>query len=171
MGEQNTKDPEMEELFTHIQRLLVEKTSKQIQTYNKEQDVPQQQETQSTLLQDELQPSPPVYDTTEIHSIQTIDSTPPENLTTPLLQTSFVPTEETTTICDICHKKMTLGKNLSGLIVQNQFFACEHCCTTISHNDLFQWTKSKMTTPNTVRPIGLWLTQEKNKNTSIRFRK
>ena len=172
MDEQNTKDPELEELFIHIQQLLAEKTNKQQQvTTAQTPNAPQQQEAPPTLFQGEPQPSPPMDARTEVNNIQIIETTPPETLVTFLQQTSFVPTEETTGICDICHEEITLGKNLSGLVIQNQFFACEHCCKTLAHNDLLQWTKSKMITSNTVRPIGLRLTQEKNKNTSMRFRK
>jgi myosin heavy subunit len=71
-------------------------------------------------------------------------------------------------VCDICGEEIMLEKNLSGLVVGGNVFACEKCCTDSSKEDLSDWTKSKMKKPGDVRPIGLWLTQEKNKQRSIR---
>ncbi len=78
--------------------------------------------------------------------------------------------EESIRTCDLCKKDFILGKNLSGLVVENTFFACEECCSKTQHNDMLRWTKSKMTKHNTVRPIGVWLTQEKNKSKTLLFK-
>ncbi|MEM0467086.1 MAG: hypothetical protein QXX20_05770 [Candidatus Thermoplasmatota archaeon] len=79
-------------------------------------------------------------------------------------------TEQSIVFCDLCKKEMQLGRNLSGLIVENTFFACEECCTKTPHNDMVKWAQSKMLNKNTVRPIGLWLTQETNKQKTILFK-
>ncbi len=71
-------------------------------------------------------------------------------------------------VCDICGEEIELEKNLSGLVVAEKFFACETCCKESSKENLSDWTKSKMGKPSDIRPIGLWLTQEKNKQRSIR---
>jgi hypothetical protein len=76
-------------------------------------------------------------------------------------------TDNSIETCDICKQDIVLGKNLSGLVVNDSFFACETCCQKTPHNDLLNWTKSKISTSNTVRPIGLWLTQEKNKERTV----
>jgi len=73
--------------------------------------------------------------------------------------------------CDLCGEQIEFEKNLSGLTIAGNFFACEKCCINSSHEDLFNWAKSKMNSPAEVRPIGLWVIQEKNKNKSILFKK
>ena len=75
------------------------------------------------------------------------------------------------TTCDICKKDIILGKNLSGLVVEEQFFACESCCINSTNNELFKWTKQRMKTPSGVRPIGIWITQKSSENRSVLFRK
>ena len=66
-------------------------------------------------------------------------------------------------ICDICNSDIDLEKNLSGLVVGGEFFACESCCKNSSNEELTNWTKSKMKTSSDFQPIGLWVTREKNK--------
>ena len=78
---------------------------------------------------------------------------------------------DSTGICDLCKQEIFFEKNLSGLVVGDKFFACEECCKTSSKEDLINWTRSRMIKPYDVRPMGLWITQEKNKVKSIPFRK
>jgi hypothetical protein len=66
--------------------------------------------------------------------------------------------------CDICSNRMILGKNLSGLVINDHFFACESCCKSISKTDLMDWTKSRMQHPGRVRSIGIWVTEQITKN-------
>lgn len=73
-------------------------------------------------------------------------------------------TDDSMVTCDVCEKDMVLGKNLSGLVVSNEFFACEHCCQNLSKEELLEWTKSKMIATNDVRPIGLWVIQQQGEN-------
>ncbi len=73
-------------------------------------------------------------------------------------------TDESTVICDVCEKDIVLGKNLSGLVVADEFFACEHCCQHLSKEELMDWTKSKMASTPDVRPIGLWVIQQQREN-------
>ena len=65
--------------------------------------------------------------------------------------------------CDLCHQEIILGKNLSGLVIGNRYFACESCCQHKPRQDIVEWTRSRMSTGHILRPIGLWLTEEKNK--------
>ena len=66
--------------------------------------------------------------------------------------------------CDICSTPMILGRNLSGLVVDDHFFACESCCKNISKTKLVDWTKSRMQRPGKVRSIGIWVTEHINKH-------
>lgn len=65
--------------------------------------------------------------------------------------------------CNLCNNDIELEKNLSGLVVGGEFFACESCCKNSSNEDLTNWTKSKMKDSSDFQPIGLWVTREKNK--------
>jgi len=69
--------------------------------------------------------------------------------------------------CDLCKNEIEFKYNLSGLVVADEFFACEDCCQTLPKNEIFDWTKSKMLKPGDVRPIALWITEEKNKGHGI----
>jgi len=73
--------------------------------------------------------------------------------------------------CDICKRVIVFEKNLSGLVISDEFFACEDCCKNTSKDELAEWTKSRMTKPADVRPIGIWLTQEQNKDRTTIFKK
>jgi hypothetical protein len=79
--------------------------------------------------------------------------------------------EDSHATCDLCKKDIILGKNLSGLVVDEKFFACESCCINSTNTELFNWTKQKMQSPSGVRPIGVWITQKNSKYKSILFRK
>ena len=71
--------------------------------------------------------------------------------------------DDTTGTCDMCGKQMIFEHNLSGLVIYGKFFACEKCCQDASKDELNNWTESKMASPKDVKPIALWLMQEKNK--------
>lgn len=73
-------------------------------------------------------------------------------------------TDDSTVTCDFCNSDIVLGKNLSGLVVADEFFACEKCCQNIPKEDLMEWTKSKMVSASDVRPIGLWVIQQQSSN-------
>ncbi len=73
--------------------------------------------------------------------------------------------------CDLCKETIEFENNLSGLTIGGNFFACENCCKDFSKEELTSWTKSKMKSPSEVRPIGLWVIQEKNKDRSVLSKK
>lgn len=73
-------------------------------------------------------------------------------------------TDGSTVPCDVCEKEIILGKNLSGLVVSDEFFACEHCCQELSKDELMEWTRSKMVSSTGVRPIGLWVIEQQREN-------
>lgn len=73
--------------------------------------------------------------------------------------------------CDLCGETIEFEDNLSGLTIAGNFFACEKCCKNNSKEELTLWTKSKMNSPSEVRPIGLWVIQEKNKDRKMLSKK
>lgn len=79
--------------------------------------------------------------------------------------------EQSKSICDICKNEIVLGKHLSGLVIDDHYFACETCCQNSTNNELLNWSKSRMNNPSNFSSIGLWLTQNKTKNRTILFKK
>lgn len=73
-------------------------------------------------------------------------------------------TDESKVKCDVCENEIVLGKNLSGLVIANEFFACETCCQNLSREELMEWTQSKMVSPGDVRPIGLWVIEQQRQS-------
>jgi hypothetical protein len=70
--------------------------------------------------------------------------------------------------CDFCGKEIVFVENLSGLVIHGEFFTCEKCCKDASKEDLDAWTKSKEANSEDVKPIALWLMQEKHRTTLFR---
>ncbi len=66
-------------------------------------------------------------------------------------------------ICDLCSSVFIFEENPSGLVINEEFFVCEKCCKESTKEDLENWTKSKMISPNEVKPIALWLMEKNNK--------
>jgi len=66
--------------------------------------------------------------------------------------------------CSICSKKISLSKNQSGLVFQDEFFICEKCCSDHSEEEITKWTKNIMQNPENGMPIALWLIHEQNKD-------
>ena len=71
--------------------------------------------------------------------------------------------EENIGVCDLCLSNINFEDNLSGLVINGEFFACEKCCKESSKEDLENWTNSKMISPDEVKPIALWLMEKNNK--------
>lgn len=67
-------------------------------------------------------------------------------------------------VCDICGNDVIPEENLAGLAISGRHFVCERCCQEASKDKLDSWTESKMTKPGDVKPIALWLMEEKNKS-------
>ena len=67
-------------------------------------------------------------------------------------------------VCDLCGENIVPEENLAGLVISERNFACEKCCQELSKDKLSSWTESKMTKPGDVKPIALWLMEEKNKS-------
>jgi len=67
-------------------------------------------------------------------------------------------------VCDICGNDVIPEENLAGLAILGRHFACERCCQEASKDKLNSWTESKMTKSGDVKPIVLWLMEQKNKS-------
>ncbi len=172
MAKKPNDDPALQEIFSHIEQLLVSKTESKPSIKNI--DLP-------ALNPIELYPTSTSAEKKHLSSSseQRDENTSPLPLTNQTITEISTMKHHTTVswnddsfgVCDLCHRDIQLGKNLSGLVVENQYFACEECCRNTPNVELMNWTKSRMHTSNSIRPISLWLTREKTKNTSVLFRK
>ena len=69
--------------------------------------------------------------------------------------------------CMKCNQKITLNKHLSGLVFEDKNFLCEDCCKNYSEEDISNWTKTIMQSPQNGMPIALWLIHEQNKDKTM----
>jgi hypothetical protein len=69
--------------------------------------------------------------------------------------------------CVKCSRKISLDKNLYGLVFNDEIFLCENCCNKQSDKDLMNWTKTTMHSPQSGMPIAIWLIHEQNRNKII----
>ena len=69
--------------------------------------------------------------------------------------------------CSICSRIISLSKNSSGLVFNDEHFVCEDCCIDHSEEDMVEWTKSIMQSPQSGMPIALWLIHEQNKDKTM----
>jgi len=74
---------------------------------------------------------------------------------------------KTSGICDLCGQDIIFDENLSGLVLFNIFFACEECCKDASNDVLNSWIETRNAKAEDVKPIALWLMQEKHKTRLI----
>ncbi len=66
--------------------------------------------------------------------------------------------------CSICSQEISLNENPSGLVFNDEHFVCEDCCSSHSEEDIMNWTRSIMQSPESGMPIALWLIHEQNKD-------
>jgi hypothetical protein len=153
MIKESQRDTDLKEIFSHIEQLKLER--EQVADFQKE----------------ELEPVEIIKDNGGITAGE-LDNIPPEDIFE-IVRPADEFSEKTVSkmkvdvnsagTCDICRQKIDFEKNLSGLVIQDSFFACEKCCQDVSKDELNNWTESKMASPKDVKPIALWLMQEKNK--------
>jgi hypothetical protein len=74
---------------------------------------------------------------------------------------------KTSSICDLCGQDIVVDENLSGLVLLNRFFACEECCKDATNDTLNSWIETRKAKSDDVKPIALWLMQEKHKTRLI----
>jgi len=67
-------------------------------------------------------------------------------------------------ICSICKNTFHLHDHKFGLVFDDKFFVCEDCCNSNSEEEIIEWTKTTMQSPQNGMPIALWLIHEQNKD-------
>jgi hypothetical protein len=148
------KDEDLEEIFLHVQQLKEEQN--QLRGVNQGDlepiDVIKDNigQTAGEISADEISQE----DVFEI--IGPVDEDTLDPITKMLSGTSG--------ICDMCGKEIVFEENLSGLVIYGRFFTCEKCCQEASKDALNTWSKSRLADAEDVRPIALWLMQEKDKD-------
>jgi hypothetical protein len=156
MGGVSMDQTEIDEIIAHIHELR-KGTSKQQEPIQKKEPEPVTDDISENLSDDDE-----TFD-----DETTSDLTNPDQVNVTMMKPEIVGwTDSSKVTCDLCHSEIVLGKNLSGLVVDDEFFACEHCCQTLTRTELMDWTKSKMVSANSVRPIGLWVIEQQNENKS-----
>ncbi len=162
MLEESKRDKDIEEIFLHVKQIKAE----QYKLENKRED-----ELDSIKINEE-------YTKQTLEEIS-LDNIPPEDvfeIVEPANEFSNEAGESleeavskmkvdigTMGTCDFCKQEIIFEQNLSGLVIRNRFFTCEKCCQDASKDELMKWTKSKMANSKEVRPIALWLMQNKNR--------
>ena len=153
MPKDSQRNIDLKEIFSHIEQLKLER--QQIEDIKKE----------------DLKPIYIIKDNIGITAGK-LENIPPEDIFK-IVSLVEEDSEEPITVmkadansrgkCDICGKKIKFEKNLSGLIIHERYFACRKCCNKSSKEELNIWTELKKASPKEVKPIALWLMQEKNK--------
>lgn len=151
------KEKDLDEIFSHVQRL------------KEEQDI-------LDTKPDEVDAYDVIQDNIGVKagelSEEKIDPDDLFEIVGPVEEETDNVNEEKTTliktdsgVCDLCGQTFLLEENLAGLIINSEFFACEKCCQNASREDIEEWCNSRMKESHNVQPIALWLMQEKNKTT------
>jgi hypothetical protein len=162
MKDKVQRDIDLEEIFSHVQRIKEEQITI---VENRQVDLEPLEiiKEQTEVIAGDLN----IYnikpeDIFEI--VEEIKQTPNENLFSIGNLTKEI--DEgigSVGICDICHKGMLFERNLSGLVIQGKFFACEECCQDATKELLDFWAHSKNVKPEDIRPIAFWLMEKENK--------
>jgi hypothetical protein len=166
MREKLAMNEDLEEIFSHIQKLRKEQ--------NFSDELKQEKLEPLKIIKDSKKHIAGDLNIEDISSedvfeiIGEIEKTPNENLISiGNLSTNINEEPGSIGVCDICHKGMLFERNLAGLIIDNKFFACEKCCVDATKEDLDIWTHSKNAKPEDVRPIAFWLMEKENKTRLI----
>ncbi len=166
MSEENNKDVEIEEIFSHIRKMMKNDSSEQKEEEKTVEVTEEEKPDNEKIVVEENIIS--VDKEPVIESIVTDEPVaqdiPEETIST--VMSSWEKNGSLFGICDLCKKEIELESNLSGLIVDETFFACESCCSNTPKEKLISWTNTKMTSKNNLRPIGLWLVDKQNKDIS-----
>ena len=155
MDEQNQKDNELNEIFSHIKQLKAEQLNndeinqdefESIKTMKKEIEISKEENFYKGI---------PPEDIFKILK--------PEDLTRENLSIMKVDVRSLG-ICDICGRDIIFNNNLSGLTIRGEFFSCEICCRDASKETLDSWVEYKKGKSQEIIPIALWLMQEKKRS-------
>ena len=154
MDEQNQKDNELNEIFSHIKQLKAEQLNndeinqdefESIKTMKKEIEISKEENFYKGI---------PPEDIFKILK--------PEDLTRENLSIMKVDVRSSG-ICDICGRDIIFDDNLSGLTIRGEFFSCEKCCRDASKETLDGWVEYKKGKSNEIIPIALWLMKEEKR--------
>ena len=154
------KDNDLQEIFSHVEQIKLEREQTDEVKSNELEPVELNKDNTGITVGEINNISPD--DLFEI--VATIEESADENeeILEDAVSKMKVGADSTGT-CDMCGRDIVFEKNLSGLVIKSRFFACENCCLSSSEEELDNWTESKMANPEDVKPIALWLMQEKNK--------
>ncbi len=154
MDEQNQKDSEIDEIFTHIKQLKAEQVNNvDINQDDFESIKTIKKDTGKIGEENKYKKIPPE----DIFRILKPEDLARENLSVMKVD------DRSSGICDICGRDIIFDDNLSGLTIRGEFFSCEKCCRDASKETLDGWVEYKMGKPNDIIPIALWLMKEKKR--------
>jgi hypothetical protein len=151
------KEKDIDEIFSHVQKLkeeqnILDKKTDEINAYDVIQDnigVKAGEISEDDIDQNDL--------------FEVIGPVEEETMDVEEERTSIMKNE--TGKCDFCGQTFVLEENLAGLIINSEFFACEKCCNNASRKDIEKWCNNRMKKEHDVKPIALWLMEQKNKTT------
>lgn len=69
--------------------------------------------------------------------------------------------------CIICSKKIDINQHPLGLVIQDEHFICETCNDGHSKEEISNFSKTVMRSPDSGMPIALWLIHEQNKDKTM----
>jgi len=151
METNNFKD-DLEEIFSHIQEIKNQEQSKNIEN-NELNEIDIIKKNVEVIAGDTN-----ITDTFDDDLFEIVS--PVNNAVSDISQMNI---NSDITICDICHERINLQDNLSGLSIKGEYFACEKCCYNASKEDLEYWTGSRSSKQKDIQPIALFLMYNKNK--------
>ena len=69
-------------------------------------------------------------------------------------------------ICSLCSRNFSLHQNPSGLVFHDEHFICQDCCDSRAE-EISNFSKTIMRSPDNGMPIAIWLLHEQNKNKTM----
>ena len=66
--------------------------------------------------------------------------------------------------CSFCNNQIQLIKNPNGLVINDEHFICENCCTKTEKPILMRFIKEKSQGASKIRPIMLWSIEKQRKD-------
>jgi len=144
MGKLSQRDKDLKEIFLHVNQIKSERELEPVKIIQENVE----------MTAGELDNIPPE----DIFEIVEVFEEFPEKISSKMkVDVDSVGT------CDICSQEIVFEENLSGLVINGRFFSCEKCCKEASKDALNNWAKFRTSDPKEVKPIALWLMEEKNK--------
>jgi hypothetical protein len=161
------KDIDLDEIFSHIQQIKEEQKMTNVTKQEEVEPIKIIQENTKQLAGELTIEDIESGDVFEI--LGEVETTPNENLISIGNLSASVKEEPSSTgVCDICHQGILFERNLSGLVIHGQFFACENCCKDATKENLDIWAESKNAKPEDIKPIAFWLMEKDDKTRLIK---